>query len=160
MSCKSNLRQIGVALHNYETNFRVLPPGYLYRSDPRGNSMGFGWGTMILPFLEEAAVYAEFDWRVALHDEDGLEEFIAPFRIKQEAAAHAREVDGQRTTERAGGLGAAEEEQATGERDADGHRLWENPSDPPSQDAPPAETEPPGPKDPSGACGSQLDLRG
>ena len=68
MNCKSNLHQIGVALHNYETAFRVLPPGYLYRFDPRGNSMGFGWGTLILPFLEESAVHAEFDWRVPLYD--------------------------------------------------------------------------------------------
>ena len=85
MNCRSNLRQIGVALHSYETNFRVLPPGYLYRSDPRGNSMGFGWGTMILPFMEQTAVYAEFDWRVALYEplnqiprERHLQTFLCP----------------------------------------------------------------------------------
>ena len=63
MNCKSNLRSNRRGLAQLRNELPRVTPGYLYRSDPRGNSMGFGWGTMILPFLEEAAVYAEFDWR-------------------------------------------------------------------------------------------------
>jgi prepilin-type N-terminal cleavage/methylation domain-containing protein len=65
--CKNNLKQLGLALHNYHDAHRALPPGYLYRRHPQGNAAGFGWGCMILPLLEQPGVYQEFDWNVALH---------------------------------------------------------------------------------------------
>lgn len=62
-SCKNNLKQLGVALHNYHDTHRVFPPGYVINSafsTPCSGSNGrngYGWGTMILPFVEEAALY-------------------------------------------------------------------------------------------------------
>lgn len=70
--CRGHLKQLGLALHNYESTHRTLPPGYLYRPDitssPVSNRAGFGWGAMILPFVEQGPLYQSFDWNVALHD--------------------------------------------------------------------------------------------
>lgn len=66
-ACRNNLKQLVLALHNYESTYRLLPPGYLHKRDPAGsaaNQMGFSWGTMILPQLEQQNLYNQFDCHV------------------------------------------------------------------------------------------------
>ncbi len=71
LECKDHLRQLGIALHNYAESHGTLPPGYLYRPDvtssPPSNGAGFGWGAMILPFLEQGALYQSFNWNVPIY---------------------------------------------------------------------------------------------
>ncbi len=71
VQCRDHLRQFGLALHNYASSHSILPPGYIYRPDtsttPTSNGAGFGWGAMILPYIEQAALYQQFDWNVPLH---------------------------------------------------------------------------------------------
>jgi len=54
--CKNNLKQIGLALHNYDETFRFLPPTNI--------DSGFGVGrtalVSILPQLEQTARYQDF----------------------------------------------------------------------------------------------------
>lgn len=66
--CRNNLKQFGVALHNYAGTHQVLPPGYFYKPDPNGNAMGFGWGVMLLPMLEQRSLYQRFDFNRAVWD--------------------------------------------------------------------------------------------
>lgn len=66
-SCKNNLKQLSLALHNYESAYRMLPPGYFHKVDPLGtpaNFMGYSWGTMILPQLEHKNLYDQFDFSI------------------------------------------------------------------------------------------------
>lgn len=58
--CKSNLKQIGIALHNYHDTTNTLPFGWA--GDPTGNNQGsrWGWGTMILPNIDQASLYNSF----------------------------------------------------------------------------------------------------
>ena len=87
-SCKNNLKQIALAIHNYESTFGVLPPGYLHKPDPGGSSanfMGHAWGTMLLPQLEHANLYDTFDFNVPAFDianlaarEQQLSVFLCP----------------------------------------------------------------------------------
>jgi type II secretory pathway pseudopilin PulG len=64
--CKNNLHQLGLALHNYESTFRVLPPGCMHAGYPRGgpgtHSFGPSYIGMILPFLEQAPAYNGMTW--------------------------------------------------------------------------------------------------
>ena len=57
--CKNNLKQIGIAFHNYHETYNVLPPGYI-DNDPLANVTNqnlLGWGTFILPFMDQAPLY-------------------------------------------------------------------------------------------------------
>lgn len=59
--CKNSLKQVALALHNYESLCRVLPPGWIGvtngSADPLGES-GFGWGSLLLPCLDFQGVYS------------------------------------------------------------------------------------------------------
>ena len=63
MQCSNNLKQIGLALHNYESAYKVLPFGkgasYL------GAPVYARWSqhAMILPYLEQSALYNTIDFR-------------------------------------------------------------------------------------------------
>ena len=61
-SCKNNLKQLGVGMHNFESARRGLPAGYSYLPGSAGNLRGFSWGSMLLPLLEESALYQEIDF--------------------------------------------------------------------------------------------------
>ncbi len=56
--CKNNLKQIGLALHNYHDAYGSFPPAYTVDSDGRPLH---SWRTLILPFLEEQALYSSID---------------------------------------------------------------------------------------------------
>jgi prepilin-type N-terminal cleavage/methylation domain-containing protein len=64
--CRNNLKQIGLALHNYHDVHSVFPPGQIrgYLGNPpdieRGN--GASWGAMILPYMDQAPLYNKFNW--------------------------------------------------------------------------------------------------
>ena len=72
--CRNNLKQIGLAMHNYEGTFGSFPPGYLgattncsmIRNGVAPNvAQGWGWGTFILPFVDQANVYSAMN--VSVH---------------------------------------------------------------------------------------------
>jgi len=54
--CTNNLRQIGIALHNYETAYKVFPPGVSFRNgqDP---FPFMSWHARLLPFIEQQALW-------------------------------------------------------------------------------------------------------
>jgi prepilin-type N-terminal cleavage/methylation domain-containing protein len=55
--CKNNLKQIGLALHNYESARGTFPPGFISHATATngpGLGPGWGWGAHILPYLEES----------------------------------------------------------------------------------------------------------
>ncbi len=58
MQCSNNLKQIGLALHNYHSEFGVLPPAYTV--DANGHRL-HSWRTLILPYMEQRALYQRID---------------------------------------------------------------------------------------------------
>jgi prepilin-type N-terminal cleavage/methylation domain-containing protein/prepilin-type processing-associated H-X9-DG protein len=66
--CKNNLKQIGLALHNYHDVFGMFPPGYVKPvhtaaapSWVTAGPAGWGWAAFILPYLDQSALYNQMD---------------------------------------------------------------------------------------------------
>ncbi len=54
MSCSNNLHQIGIALHNYESAFKIWPPSRLVFSNPRFEQ---SWTAMVLPYIDKQTIH-------------------------------------------------------------------------------------------------------
>ena len=81
VQCTNNLKQIGVALHNYADAFAAFPPGYVSvvdksisdpcdedaedsRSIDRGS--GWAWGSMILPQMEQGNLFNSINFSLSV----------------------------------------------------------------------------------------------
>ena len=71
--CLNNLKQIGLAMHNYHGTHDTFPPGYI--SNTQGNQPtgleigpGWGWGAMILNNLEQRPLYNSVNFSLLTSD--------------------------------------------------------------------------------------------
>jgi prepilin-type N-terminal cleavage/methylation domain-containing protein len=74
--CTNNLKQIGLALHNYESTHRTFPPGFISRVTgpwPGGGNnpvpeVGPGWSmfAMILPMMEKGNLHQTIDFTLPI----------------------------------------------------------------------------------------------
>ena len=61
--CKNNIKQMGLAFHNYHDVFNTFPPAWISGSatGPTNGSTTetgcWGWGAMLLPHLDQAPLY-------------------------------------------------------------------------------------------------------
>src|SRR5438477_11276606 len=68
MSCTNNLKQIGLALHNYHDTFKRFPPGYIDGNTNRASTPdndvgpGWGWASFLLPYVEQGNVYNQINF--------------------------------------------------------------------------------------------------
>ena len=70
LTCKNNLRQIGMALHDYHNVNGSFPVGY-YDPTPwpqTDNGPGWGWASFLLPFLEQQPLYELIDFSLDVGD--------------------------------------------------------------------------------------------
>jgi prepilin-type N-terminal cleavage/methylation domain-containing protein len=73
-TCKNALKQHGLALHNYHDTFNAFPPGWIAvdpatrRPSVHEGVNGAGWGTMILPMLDQGPLYNIYNANVGLED--------------------------------------------------------------------------------------------
>ncbi len=58
VQCSNNLKQIAIAMHLYHDVYQSFPPAYTV--DENGNRL-HSWRTLILPFLEQQALYDQID---------------------------------------------------------------------------------------------------
>ncbi len=57
-TCNNNLKQIGLALHNYHDAYGAFPPAYVV--DEQGTPL-YSWRVLILPYIDAAPLYQQFD---------------------------------------------------------------------------------------------------
>jgi prepilin-type N-terminal cleavage/methylation domain-containing protein/prepilin-type processing-associated H-X9-DG protein len=64
LKCSNNLKQLGLAMHNYHDTMQAFPPAYVNKG-PYGNS-GFpfthGWAPFLLPYIEQQPLYDLYRW--------------------------------------------------------------------------------------------------
>jgi prepilin-type N-terminal cleavage/methylation domain-containing protein len=82
--CANNLRQIGLAMHNYHRALDVFPPGRL-RSMVDDNGRCFSAYAYLLPHLDQGALYSATNFNLnpdnapstSLANENGLQRTVA-----------------------------------------------------------------------------------
>lgn len=87
--CKNNLRQIGLALHNYQSALGVFPPSYCtvfpIPANPSDRPSGgnFSPQARLLPYLEQGGIYAGIDFTRGYDQNQTLAsgESIRPLRV-------------------------------------------------------------------------------
>ena len=60
--CKNNLKQVGLAMHNYHDVFGAFPPGFISKTPPTVNANSiersmYSWGAFILPYIDHAPLF-------------------------------------------------------------------------------------------------------
>jgi prepilin-type N-terminal cleavage/methylation domain-containing protein len=81
--CANNLKQIGLACHNYHGAFGSFPSGYLCQpqADPNYTAPGWGWAALLLPFLEQENVYRRINWKVPVEDPSNFGVRTIPLKV-------------------------------------------------------------------------------
>jgi prepilin-type N-terminal cleavage/methylation domain-containing protein/prepilin-type processing-associated H-X9-DG protein len=88
MQCGNNLKQLGIGFLNFETANRGFPPRRWSRnpdSNGKGGNGYTGWGTFLLPFIEQQPLYDAYKWEYDFYDpvnkavvETNLPVFVCP----------------------------------------------------------------------------------
>jgi prepilin-type N-terminal cleavage/methylation domain-containing protein/prepilin-type processing-associated H-X9-DG protein len=72
MQCSNNLKNIGLALHNFESTHGKFPPSRVFPGPlPEAGvtaAVNHGWGAFILPFIEQAALAQKYNWNLYYYD--------------------------------------------------------------------------------------------
>ncbi|RLS35937.1 MAG: DUF1559 domain-containing protein [Planctomycetota bacterium] len=63
--CKNNLKQMGLALHNYESTFTMFPASRIDLNPPRFQK---SWVTSCLPYMDQAPLYNLYNANVPWYD--------------------------------------------------------------------------------------------
>jgi len=62
LQCQNNLKQMGLAMHNYHDVHQVFPWGHQKGSDANDNDIWYlPWSVFILPYIEQNNLYRRFD---------------------------------------------------------------------------------------------------
>lgn len=70
--CQNNLKQIGLAIYNYETAHNVYPPGCVNPTGPiQSEAKGYhlSWMVQLLPQLDQQNLFQTMDFAVGVYDE-------------------------------------------------------------------------------------------
>lgn len=62
--CNNNLKQLGLALHNYHDVYNVFPPGCRFARNGGNPDWGMSYWISILPYIEQAPLYNKLDLNV------------------------------------------------------------------------------------------------
>ena len=55
--CTNNLKQIGLALHNYHDTHKSMPSGYIRQAGALDNEGHWCWNALLLPYVEQDALH-------------------------------------------------------------------------------------------------------
>jgi prepilin-type N-terminal cleavage/methylation domain-containing protein/prepilin-type processing-associated H-X9-DG protein len=89
VQCQNNLKQIGLACHNYHGAQKCLPPGYLasgpYIDGTNDTSPGWGWAAFLLPFLDQDPIYRQLNLNSPVQNSPAIQTMIAVYFCPSDA---------------------------------------------------------------------------
>ncbi len=59
MQCSNNLKQLGLAMHNYHDTYKCFPPGFMVVNEVGQINGGWAWGVFLMPFIEQSPLQDE-----------------------------------------------------------------------------------------------------
>jgi prepilin-type N-terminal cleavage/methylation domain-containing protein len=71
MQCSNNLKQLGLAAHNYHDAYKKFPIGHHFVGTPDSGAtrgLAYGWSFALLPFIEQGNLYNQFDTRYTVFE--------------------------------------------------------------------------------------------
>jgi prepilin-type N-terminal cleavage/methylation domain-containing protein/prepilin-type processing-associated H-X9-DG protein len=72
LRCANNLKQIGIACHNFHNDYLRFPPGYTaagpYTDGATDTAPGWGWGAYLLPYLEADLIARDINYTLPIQD--------------------------------------------------------------------------------------------
>src|SRR5579872_3097234 len=94
--CRNNLKQIGLAFHNYHDAANAWPSGtqvtYIYGSANASTVVGMrGWGTTLLPMLDQTNVYNLYNFNIPYYapaNQTATQTYIAAFKCPSSPGAN------------------------------------------------------------------------
>jgi prepilin-type N-terminal cleavage/methylation domain-containing protein/prepilin-type processing-associated H-X9-DG protein len=92
LSCMNNLKQAGLALHQFEAHHGHFPPGAVLGPLPAAGIDGdalHGCWPFLLPYLEQEALFGAYRWDVDFFDLANQPAVATPLKILQCPAAEA-----------------------------------------------------------------------
>ena len=66
MQCSNNVRQLGLAIHNYESANRRIPSGWI--ANNAHGEPGWGWAAALLPFMEGSNLHNQINFRLPIEN--------------------------------------------------------------------------------------------
>jgi prepilin-type N-terminal cleavage/methylation domain-containing protein/prepilin-type processing-associated H-X9-DG protein len=87
MQCTNNLKQLGLAIHNYHDVQNRFPSGFIFqapgmtgRGDRARRAPGFSWHTFILPHIEQQAIYSSLNFGLGLWQQPNRQLVATPLK--------------------------------------------------------------------------------
>jgi prepilin-type N-terminal cleavage/methylation domain-containing protein/prepilin-type processing-associated H-X9-DG protein len=87
--CVNNLKQIGIALHNYHDTYSKFPPGYIDgQTNPNDTpdldmGPGWGWAALLLPFVEQQNLFNQINFSQGITNGNNATIAQMPLKIYQ-----------------------------------------------------------------------------
>ncbi|WP_020474378.1 DUF1559 domain-containing protein [Zavarzinella formosa] len=84
MRCSNNLKQIGLAFQNHHATLDRFPAGFVSGApslNAEGTGPGWGWGALLLPYLEQDNLYRQINLSLDIRDPSNATARVKPLSV-------------------------------------------------------------------------------